>query len=78
LWLRPGFALNFASEVSLRRNELRTSCQVQMDARRRSAAKVGTLASCATKQTLQLTQPDKKATLSRDRSAFVAPAGLCP
>jgi len=71
LWLRPGFALNFASEVSLRRNELRTLCQVHMDARRRSAAKVGTLASCATKQTLQLTQPDQIATLLRDRSAFV-------
>src|SRR6478672_8363979 len=42
-----------------------------MDARRRSAAKVGTLASCATKQTLQLTQPDQIATLLRDRSAFV-------
>ena len=64
-------ALNFASEVSLRRNELRTLCQVHMDARRRSAAKVGTLASCATKQTLQLTQPDQIATLLRDRSAFV-------
>jgi len=71
LWLRPGFALNFASEVSLRRNELRTLCQVQMDARRRSAAKVGTLASCATKQTLQLTQPDQIAPLLRDRRAFV-------
>ena len=49
----------------------RALCQVQMDARRRSAAKVGTLASCATKQTLQLTQPDQIATLLRDRSAFV-------
>src|SRR6188508_3423465 len=42
-----------------------------MDARRRSAAKVGTLASFATKQTLQLTQPDPFSPLSRDRSAFV-------
>ena len=71
MWLWPGFALNFASEVSLRRNELRTLCQVQMDARRRSAAKVGTLASCATMQTLQLTQPNQFAPLLRDRSAFV-------
>ena len=36
-----------------------TLCQVQMDARRRIAAKVGTLARCATQQTLQLTQPNK-------------------
>jgi hypothetical protein len=42
-----------------------------MDARRRSAAKVGTLASYATKQTLQLTQPDQVAPLFRDWSAFV-------
>src|SRR5215208_7875746 len=42
-----------------------------MDARRRAAAKVGTLARCATRQTLQLTQPNKTASLSRDWSAFV-------
>ena len=42
-----------------------------MDARRRGAAKVGTLARRATKQTLQLTQPDQFAPLSRDRSGFV-------
>jgi hypothetical protein len=37
----------------------------------RSEAKVGTLARCATMQTLQLTQPDQIAPLLRDRSAFV-------
>src|SRR6187399_939656 len=42
-----------------------------MDARRRAAAKVGTLARRATQQTLQLTQPNKVASLSRDWSAFV-------
>jgi hypothetical protein len=42
-----------------------------MDARRRGAAKVGTSASCATKQTLQLTQSDQIAPLLRDWSAFV-------
>ena len=45
--------------------------QVQMDARRSSAAKVGILASCTTKQTPQLAQPDPFSPLSRDRSAFV-------
>src|SRR4051812_29718143 len=42
-----------------------------MDARRRAAAKVGTLARRATQQTLQLTQPNKAASLPRDWSAFV-------
>jgi hypothetical protein len=45
--------------------------QVQMDARRRAAAKVGTLAKRATRQTLHLAQPDQFAPLLRDRSAFV-------
>src|SRR6478736_9831439 len=48
-----------------------TLCQVQMDARRRAAAKVGTLAKRATRQTLHLAQPDQFAPLLRDRSAFV-------
>jgi len=47
-----------------------------MDARRRGAAKVATLARRATKQTLQLTQPDQVAPLSRDRSAFVSITAL--
>src|SRR3954452_8461521 len=48
-----------------------TLCQVRMDARRRVAAKVGTLARRATQQTLQLTQPNQTASLSRDWRAFV-------
>src|SRR6476659_4052371 len=47
-----------------------------MDARRRAAAKVGTLARCATQQPLQLAQPNKTASLLRDWSAFV-PIAAC-
>jgi len=47
-----------------------------MDARRRAAAKVRTLARCATQQTLQLAQPNKTASLLRDWSAFV-PIAAC-
>jgi hypothetical protein len=49
----------------------RIASVLQMDARRRAAAKVGTLAKRATRQTLHLAEPDQFGLFSRDRSAFV-------